>query len=162
MEKMVQHQRKIIAHGLVTVPALLLAQAQDGLSHGAILKVWRRMYQRGHAHSPKIAVVTSGAFAYLAWYASRTTVTRAPMLLFGTAASLVTGVVPFTLIFMRPTNNALMERAADEELSPNNPVQGPEQKTSEQLFTRWATLTGIRGLLPLAGGILGLVAVLNY
>jgi hypothetical protein len=120
------------------------------------------MYQRGHAHSPKIAVVTSGAFAYLAWCAGRTTATRAPMLLFGTAASLVTGVVPFTLIFMRQTNNDLMERAADEEVSPDTPVLRPDQKTSEQLFAQWATLTGIRGLLPLAGGVLGLVAALNH
>ncbi|KAJ5810981.1 hypothetical protein N7447_010497 [Penicillium robsamsonii] len=120
------------------------------------------MYQRGHAHSPKIAVVTSGAFAYLAWCTNRTNVTRAPMLLFGTAASLVTGVVPFTLLFMRQTNNALMERAADEEISPDAPVPRPDQKTSEQLLAQWATLTGIRGLLPLAGGILGLVAVINH
>lgn len=153
---------KIIAHGLVTVPALLLAQAQDGLSQGTILKVWRRMYQRGHAHSPKIAILTSSAFVYLAWCASRTTDTRVPMLLFGTAASLVTGIVPFTLIFMRSTNNALMARAAEEDVSLQAPPQKPTQKTSEQLFTRWATLTGIRGLLPLAGGMMGLAAVLNH
>lgn len=152
---------KIIAHGLVTVPALLLAQAQDGVSQGAILKVWRRMYQRGHAHSPKIAILTSGAFVYLTWCASRAAGTRVPMLLFGTAASLVTGIVPFTLLFMRPTNNALMARAAEEDVLLHAPVQKPDQKSSEQLFAHWATLTGIRGLLPLAGGILGLVAVLN-
>lgn len=153
---------KIIAHGLVTVPALLLAQAQDGVSQCAILKVWRRMYQRGHAHGPKIAILTSGAFVYLTWCSSRATGNRVPMLLFGTAASLVTGIVPFTLLFMRPTNNALMARAAEEDALLHTPVQSLDQKSSEQLFAHWANLTGVRALLPLAGGVLGLVAVLNH
>lgn len=152
---------KITAHGLVTVPALLLAREHDGLSRDAILKIWHRMYQRGHAHSPKIAAVTSSAFVYLSWCASRTTVVRAPMFLFATAAALVTGIVPFTIVLMGSTNNALIESAADEHAPLNSPMQRPDKKTSEQLLTQWATLTGIRGLLPLAGGILGLVAAFN-
>lgn len=152
----------MVAHSLVTVPALLLAQSEDGLSDGAILKVWRRLFQRGHAHSPKIALVTSSAFAYLAWCASKTTGNRVPMVLFGTAASLVTGIVPFTILFMRPTNAALLVRASEEETSSNSSGRKPEEKSAEQLLTRWATLGGIRGLLPLAGGILGLLGVLEY
>jgi hypothetical protein len=151
---------KTIAHGLVTVPALLLARSEDGLSSGAILKVWRRMYQRGHAHSPKIAILTSSAFTYLAWRASQTTGGRVPMLLFGTAASLVTGIVPFTLVFMLPINDALMVRTAEKDIS-SDPPEKPEQKTTEEVLTRWAVLSGIRSLLPLAGGVLGLLAVLD-
>lgn len=150
---------KTIAHGLVTVPALLLARSEDGLSSGAILKVWRHVYQRGHAHSPKIAILTSTAFTYLAWRASRATGARVPMLLFGTAASLVTGIVPFTLVFMLPTNDALMVRTAEEDIL--STTEKPDQKTTEELLTRWAILSGMRSLLPLAGGVLGLLAVLD-
>jgi uncharacterized membrane protein len=82
------------------------------------------------------------------------------MLLFGTAASLVTGIVPFTLVFMLPINDALMVRTAEKDIS-SDPPEKPEQKTTEEVLTRWAVLSGIRSLLPLAGGVLGLLAVLD-
>ncbi|KAJ5126811.1 hypothetical protein N7448_007590 [Penicillium atrosanguineum] len=148
------------ASGLVTVP-ILLAQSEDGLSTGTMLQIWHRLYKCGHSQNPKLAVVSSSAFAYLAWCASRTPGDRVSMFLFGAAASLVTGIVPFTLLFMLPTNHSILAKVAEAEMSPNASVQKPEHNTSKQLLAHWATLTGLRGLLPLVGGIVGLLAVLD-
>ncbi|EAW25722.1 anthrone oxygenase encC [Aspergillus fischeri NRRL 181] len=155
---------KITAHSLVSVPALLQSKSEDGLSSCTILLVWRRIYECGHTHSPQIAACTSTAFAYLAWCASD----RTPRLLYGTAASLVMGIVPYTLLFMGPTNCQLLKRAAAEgeekvtgATRGNDMVNAPSEVTTEELLSHWKFLAGIRGLLPLAGGILGLFASLH-
>ncbi|EDP47080.1 hypothetical protein KXW38_001148 [Aspergillus fumigatus] len=153
---------KITAHSLVSVPALLQTRSADGLSPCTILRVWRRIYEQGHRHSPQIAACTSTAFAYLAWCASD----RTPRLLYGTAACSVMGIVPYTLLFMGPTNSRLLERSAAEEEKVPGATRGedmvnvPSEMTTEELLSHWRFLAGIRGLLPLAGGILGLFAAL--
>ncbi|CAG8393157.1 unnamed protein product [Penicillium salamii] len=151
---------KISAYSLVALPAMLLAKSEDSVSSDAILKVWRRLYEYGHAYGPKLAAVTSTAFGYLAWSsrAQRTTC-RAPMIMYSAAASLVLAIVPYTIICIGPTNDRLSARAAgkDEPVSTNE----SSEKNDDQLLRQWVVLNGIRGLLPFAGGVLGLLTAIN-
>ncbi|CAI7568496.1 unnamed protein product [Penicillium bialowiezense] len=153
---------KISAYSLVALPAMLLAKSEDDVSSSAILKVWRRVYEYGHAYGPKLAAVTSTAFAYLAWSASGTrAISRTPMIMHTAAASLVLGIVPYTIIFISPTNDRLSVRAAGNSDLKSTSSDQSDEKSDEQLLNRWIVLNGIRGLLPLAGGVLGLLTAIN-
>lgn len=77
--------------------------------------------------------------------------------LFWVAAALTVGIVPYTLILMKSTNDKLhrfAKKAEKEELSTY------EIGESEQLLKRWGTLNAVRSLLPLTGAILAGVVVL--
>ncbi|CAG8216652.1 unnamed protein product [Penicillium olsonii] len=160
--KIVTHYAgKVSAYSLVALPAMLLAKSEDDVSSNPILKVWRRLYEYGHAYGPKAAAVTSTAFAYLAWSASdQRTGSPTPMIMHSAAASLVLGIVPYTIICIGPTNDRLSERAAGKDASVSASDRSNEE-SDEQLLRRWVVLNGIRGLLPLAGGVLGLLTALN-
>lgn len=131
-----------------------------------ILQVWRRVYETGHSHSPQIAAITSTGFAYLAWYSRGQRSSRPAALLYSIAALSVVGIVPYTLVFMRSTNDQLLTRASGEH-SEATDVLGSEKKrpgaasgqqSTEDLLQNWGILAGIRGLLPLTGGVMGLLA----
>lgn len=152
------------------MPALLESISEDGTSSHAMVQVWRRVYEQGHANSPKIAVLTTVAFAYTAWGANSQQIsTRIPMLLYSAAASLVVGIVPYTLIFIEDSNRKLLERAAGSKhysSSSASGEKGPEdlidQESNEGLLRRWRTLTLTRALLPTTAGFLGLLAITHY
>lgn len=63
------------------------------------------------------------------------------------AAGLTVAIYPFTILLMRSTNEVLMN-AADT---------GAGKEMARGLFERWGVLNLMRGLLPLAGGVIGLV-----
>jgi len=91
------------------------------------------------------------------------------MLLYSAAASLVVGIVPYTLIFMEDSNRKLLERAAGSKhysSSSASSEKGPEdlidQESNEGLLRRWRTLTLTRALLPTTAGFLGLLAITHY
>lgn len=142
---------------------MLLAKSEDSVSSNAILKVWRRLYEYGHAYGPKLAAVTSTAFGYLAWSArAQRTTCRAPMIMYSAAASLVLAIVPYTIICIGPTNDRLSARAAGkDELVSTNEKSEKSEKSDDQLLRQWVVLNGIRGLLPFAGGVLGLLTAIN-
>ena len=152
---------KIAAQGLVTVPALLRSIAEDATPARVIITIWHRVYQSGHAHSPKIAGLSSTAFAYLAWKAQcRHAWTDPPVLLYGAAALSVVGIVPYTLAFMEPTNNALLERARDVEASPSKNLA--DNHYVMELLARWKFLTLGRSLFPMMAGVFGAWALMQY
>ncbi|KAH8698788.1 hypothetical protein BGW36DRAFT_448809 [Talaromyces proteolyticus] len=138
--------------------------AHSGREHGATLnlvaKQWNSIYDTGKAQNPPIAILITSSFLYLAW-ATRSggpffRQARSSCARFYFAAALLTlSIVPFTLILMNSTNTALRKLAASsEESSRNADVQ------SASLLERWVTLNGIRGLLPLAGSVVGLIGAL--
>lgn len=65
-------------------------------------------------------------------------------------------IVPFTLVFMKNTNNKLLEyaaRAKKDELSVT------ETEDVDALLRNWTSLNRVRGLLPLAGAVAACIAV---
>jgi len=76
--------------------------------------------------------------------------------LFSLAATLVPAIVPFTILAMKPTNDALLHKA--DVLSTGAPSADPEL---DPLIARWSSLNIVRSVLVTAGGFAGAWALLG-
>ncbi|OAP64277.1 hypothetical protein AYL99_00249 [Fonsecaea erecta] len=152
----------IAALSLIAVPALRRSGVEAGVPSSILAKQWRFLYDTGKAQNPPIATVTAAAYLYLAWSARRIAPLGQLPLYYGSAAVLTLGIVPFTLIAMHSTNNRLMqhsEQAASKSVS--TPLQPASDDEVDGLIAKWIILNGVRSLFPLAGGILGIIAILG-
>jgi hypothetical protein len=111
------------------------------------------MFSSGKTQNPPIAVVTAVSFSYLAWTLRSLPGNKAR--LYGAAAVMTIGIVPWTLLMMNPTNQKLLAKADNAAA-----VEGDENEVQD-LLKRWTTLNGIRSLLPLLGSVTAVVAVLS-
>ncbi|KIX07457.1 uncharacterized protein Z518_02110 [Rhinocladiella mackenziei CBS 650.93] len=150
----------IAALSLMAVPALRLSKANDGVSSTSLVKQWRYIYEAGKSQNPPIAAATAAAFIYLAWSVRRIAPRSQIPLYYGSAAVLTLGIVPFTLMVMSPTNNRLIQHSETMSMEGSAAPSRARDDEIDQLIAKWNTLNGVRSLLPLAGGILGLVASL--
>ena len=114
------------------------------------------MYERGKAQNPPIAAVTAVALGYLSW-AVRAGSRLAPLvrggagMLYGAAAVLTVGIIPWTMVGMSVTNGRLIAVADGK---------GGEKKEVEGLLEKWRGLNAVRAALPLLGGVVGFWASL--
>ena len=145
----------IAALSMNVTPALLRSRREDNVPPATLAKQWRNMFENGKAQNPPIAAAAAASFFYLAWSVraggplfKQTTYSRAG--LFSAAAVLTLGIVPYTILTMTTTNNALLEKAKS----------APEVSDTEtaRLIEKWTTLNALRGFLPLAGAAVGIVA----
>lgn len=67
------------------------------------------------------------------------------------AAIFTAGIVPYTWTVMVPTNTRLM----------NSANTGSRGEDARSLINRWKVMNNIRGLLPMVGGICGLIKIAN-
>ncbi|KAJ5559910.1 DUF1772-domain-containing protein [Penicillium frequentans] len=140
----------------ITVPALVQSQNEDHKSPSLLAKQWKVLYETGKKKAPPIAVAVASSLTYLAWSVRqggplyKTTVySRSGLYL--AAAVLTVGIVPYTLIFMMGTNNALMKKAESTS---------DADKEVPDLIERWNTLNLGRSIFPLAGAICAFVATI--
>ncbi|KAJ5833269.1 hypothetical protein N7474_001580 [Penicillium riverlandense] len=148
----------IAALSMNAVPALVSSRQEDNAPPKLIVKQWRNVYEAGKAQNRPIAAITASAFFYLAWSVR----SGAPLFrqaaysqagLYSAAAILTLGIVPYTIVAMSNTNNALLNMAKPKiELSDRN------QAESVTLLDKWVNLNLFRSLLPLAGGLIGIAA----
>lgn len=99
---------------------------------------------------PKVAVTIALTYAYAA-YDTRSR--GGSWTGFLAAGGLVVSIVPFTLLFMAPTNTALI-----------NTVKGSSalsQTQVSELIQKWGFLNFTRSLLPLASAVTGLITLFN-
>lgn len=68
------------------------------------------------------------------------------------AAGLTVAIYPFTLLVMGSTNDALMNAAN----------RGVGKELARDLVERWGVLNLMRGLLPLVGGVFGMVNLSSF
>jgi hypothetical protein len=99
---------------------------------------------------PKFAITTSAAYLY-AIYAARQECRSWKGL--AIASALTVSIVPFTIIFMAPTNDLLMKAAAG--------TWEASQEDVAKLIGRWGVLNLVRSLLPLAGAGAGFSALIE-
>lgn len=114
------------------VPTQLLAQQ------------WAGIYNRGKVLGPQTAVLAVFGYGYLAYERSSRGVGWAK---FAGAAALTLGIVPFTVIFMDPTNQALLKVAAGAGVIGEGALS--------DLLLKWKGLNLVRSIFPLAGAVLG-------
>lgn len=63
------------------------------------------------------------------------------------AASMTIAIAPFTLVAMGSTNDKLMTAAGT----------GSGKEATRSLISTWSMLNLVRGMLPLVGGLLGML-----
>ncbi|KAG7442927.1 DUF1772-domain-containing protein [Guyanagaster necrorhizus] len=151
----------ILSISFVSVPALVAPLPDSKVQYSYIAVQWRRLYELGKSLIPPIATTAATAYTYAAyqmhpfpgcgWYA--------------TAGMLTFGIVPFTLGLMKKTNDKLHDKAGvvdDIGLEGAEEAEQLRTEKTEELVTRWKRLNAQRGLLPLAGAIIGAVITTIY
>ncbi|KAJ5413825.1 hypothetical protein N7509_000452 [Penicillium cosmopolitanum] len=125
-------------------PGLLQSRLESDISSATLAKQWRKL-----------------AFFYLAWCVRSESSKfiqgiAGRSALYCSAAALTLSLVPYTIIVMRKTNATLIEKAKiDPRLAEK---EGGEIDT---LVRSWISLNSFRSLLPLAGGVVGIVAAFS-
>jgi hypothetical protein len=132
---------------LFTVPGLLAAPVSGAL----LAQQWETIFNLGKAAAPAIAATSLAAFAYKAYDRSRRNLDWKR---YATAGALTLAIVPFTLIFMHPTNQSLLLVAGGGATA-----AAVNDDSVRALITKWAGLNLIRSLLPLGGAVIGLWAL---
>ncbi|PLB39875.1 DUF1772 domain-containing protein [Aspergillus candidus] len=147
----------ISTYSASSVPAVLESTRSGTVTPTSAAQIWRAMYERGKAQNPPIAAVTAVALGYLSW-AVRAGSRLAPLvrggagMLYGAAAVLTVGIVPWTMVGMSVTNGKLLELADGKGKGKEREVEG--------LLERWMGLNAVRAALPLLGGVVGFWASL--
>lgn len=149
------------ALSLISIPAVLRAKEEDGLSHAHAVQVWKHNYELGKAQNPPIALATAASFAFCAWatrgHGIQSSSTIGTSRMFLVAAAMTISIVPFTILAMRPINDRLLRVAAKERKEEASVV---ETTQIDQDLKRWVSLNGFRSLLPLGGAVVAGIAVL--
>ena len=96
----------VLTISYVSIPSLLLAPGSLGVQQ------WRKMYDRGKAAAPPLAMLSSAAFGYLAYRLSKT-LNQTKGELYGLAAFSTLSIIPYTLLLMRDVNGKLMSKSDD-------------------------------------------------
>jgi len=122
------------------------------------LKQWLKIYDLGKLVAPPLGVTGGLAWAYLAWFAYPETAWKTYA-----AAGVATfgGTLLWTVVVMRPTNQALMEMAMKGGEGADD-VKGKVdfEKRAEQELGKWDRMNLVRTVVPLVGGLVGLWGML--
>lgn len=113
-------------------------------------QTWAEVFRCGIALMPKVAATVAAAWGYAAYDARSRGDSWTGYV---AAGALTVSIVPFTLIFMGKTNDAL--HLAAKGASTLGSAQVAE------LLDRWGSLNLVRSALPLLGAVTGLVTFLG-
>ncbi|CEJ54946.1 hypothetical protein PMG11_01232 [Penicillium brasilianum] len=149
----------IAALSMNAVPGLVRSRDEHNATSKLIVRQWKNVYEAGKTQNPPVAIVVAASFIYSAWSVN----SRPPLFqqtaysrigLFSVAAILTLSIVPYTLIAMSSTNNALLRLAASKE-----ELLDRDSEQAKYLLEKWKKLNSFRSLLPLAGAMVGMVAL---
>ena len=131
---------------LMAIPVLLDTTTQAP----QLFHQWVRMYYYGHQVLPTMAI---GTFLLYSYTSAKKRGARKPWGLFAVAGVTTISILPFTWVFMVPTNNELFRLEGVSKTEPM--VRGIVE--AKELVVKWSWLHSIRSLLPLAGAIMGTI-----
>ncbi|KAF2463248.1 uncharacterized protein BDR25DRAFT_307855 [Lindgomyces ingoldianus] len=144
------------AFSYATVPALLEAPAP------LAARQWKKVFDLGKKVGPILAVAGTIATGYLA---SQQDTSSLPFKLNLAATIIFPSIIPYTLAFMKPTNNKLLSKAdslASTELSNKAAEAGVTQsETVHALLDKWATLNLARALITCVGALCAVWAAID-
>lgn len=118
-----------------------------------LLRQWVRVYHYGHIYMPALCVGTFGLYQYTALHNYRN---NGNWLLYAVAGATTIAMVPFTWVFMAPTNNVLfgLDKSATESMAVETLV------SVQDIVVKWSWLHLLRSLFPLVGVLLGFRGIL--
>ena len=134
---------------LISVPVFLESTSRSS----QLFYQWTRMYHYGHLILPGMAVTTLALYVYAAF--SRRT-TKQPWIVYALAGIITISMVPFTWIFMVPTNNTLFRLEVENRAASLSSID-----YAQDLVRHWSWLHLLRSFFPLTGAVLGLRATLR-
>lgn len=133
---------------VLAIPGLL--SASSPVPGQVLAQQWAGIYSRGKVLGPQAAAVSLLGYGYLLYDRSRQNRSWGDCL---GAMGLSIAIVPFTLVLMDPTNQALLA-VADGASTLGSEAVGA-------LLVRWKWLNLVRSLFPLAGSLLGLYGLVG-
>ncbi|KAL2800164.1 hypothetical protein BJX66DRAFT_332310 [Aspergillus keveii] len=156
------------------IPSLLRSRTETDLPLTTLVTQWREIYETGKRQNPAIAGLTAASFVYLAVFSrkSSSSSSSSPLLLFrgappysraglyASAALLTLSIVPFTLIAMSSTNNALIDVCESQKQRGTGAAGVATDARIEELLQDWVALNRVRSLLPLLASLTGIVVAL--
>ncbi|OHE93722.1 hypothetical protein CORC01_10949 [Colletotrichum orchidophilum] len=126
---------------MFSIPAIIHTSAEPGHA----LKLWQHIYLNGASTGPKVALAITLSLVYSAYDRYSQGVAWKP---FVAAGLLSLAIVPYTIIFMLSTNNALMAGARG--------ITTLGLSETRELLKRWQALNAIRSVISLAGAAIAL------
>ncbi|KFA54955.1 hypothetical protein S40293_02359 [Stachybotrys chartarum IBT 40293] len=111
------------------------------------VQLWHKLYLRGAAAMPKVAIPVALSYAYAAY---DTAARGGQWQGFATAAALVVAIVPFTLTAMNSNIAALKSKLKSTEANSEH---------AAALVKQWSSLNVARAIFPLAGTVVGAVSL---
>lgn len=139
-------QRDIIG-AMVSISLLAVPTCLDTtLSAAQLCRMWERVFHYGHRALPALALATCGLYMSIA---RKEKSKRRPLMI---AGLWTVSIMPFTWIFMFPTNDRLFAMVAAGE------AQAPSFTEARGLVVRWCRLHLTRSMFPLIGAVVGLMA----
>ncbi|SMR54417.1 unnamed protein product [Zymoseptoria tritici ST99CH_3D1] len=146
----------------ITMPVLLIGHSESALNPTSCDKAgaatiphlnrqWQEVYSRGHRMGPALAVSATVAHGLAAYSANEWTV----KCLFGAAAAASIAVVPYTLLVMLPTNDALHARADAKK-----DRDGDDEKTLG-LIVKWVGMSKVRANIALLSAFLSVSGIVR-
>ncbi|MCJ1247984.1 Anthrone oxygenase AgnL2 [Trapelia coarctata] len=134
---------------LMAIPVFLDTTTQPS----QLFHQWVRMYHYGHQVLPTMAVATFLLYAYAAISKGAA---KNPWAVFVVAGATTVSMLPFTWIFMVPTNEILFRLEGESKAAL---VASLDE--AQELVKTWSWLHLVRSLFPLAGALLGLTGTLQ-
>ena len=135
----------------VVIPVMLDTNTKSS----SLVGQWARLYHYGHIEMPALCIGATSLFGYGAQI--KRGAQRPQWSTYALAAATTIAMVPFTWIFMAPTNNILFRM----EAMPSEVEASVDLSEVRGLVVRWAWLHAMRSLFPMTGGVLGLTGVLR-
>lgn len=129
---------------MLAIPAILGVEAPAQI----LAKQWAHLFQHGKMVGPVIALTATLGYAYLAWDLRAQGRDWMGYLL---AGGLTMGLVPFTLVFLNPTNARLLDIAAGTSAA----AKATGNEAIRGTIAKWSGLNLVRAFFPLAGSVVG-------
>lgn len=133
-----------IGLSIIGMPALATLPA------GVSAQAWRAIYTIGARIGPATGLTTAALLGYNAWFFKDAGKTWYYL----GSAGLCMGIMPFTILLMVPTNNALLGLAAKADAK-----KEVDKKEAVRLLMTWKWYNLVRGLFPLTAAGLSLYAM---
>lgn len=139
---------------LLAIPIIL----DTNTSAAFLVKQWARNFHYGHLIMPPMAIFTCAVHARTAWKRRSAGLDWTGYLM----ASLITvAIIPFTLIFMATTNDALFGLNAVFDSGKHAVEDRSTMALARGLVARWGYLHFCRAVMPVTAAFLGLRTLLS-
>jgi hypothetical protein len=153
-----------LAGSTFTISAMLVPRLLESPSP-LLLKQWKHAFEAGKASVPPLAGICTLSFGYLA-YETKGAPNALPHVwkIYAASALLCIGIVPYTLVALKSTNNKLLNKAEETRaLKAEDKIVevGLGGETAHQLVDKWATLNLGRAIMLATAAVLSAWATLR-